>query len=387
MRNLRARSPVFTALGLATIAALPALFSGDSLAKGQVIKQFFAYSISESLVARPWAWLSTTLPCEPARGWVEEPPVFHSLAAMSLEVAPQGAELVPLLAYALLAAALSLWARALTQSSAARWLAWIAAACAPVFLRYSIQHLPDLLATAWLALGAYVLVRGRAIAAALLFTLAITTKALTGFAIVPLLAWHVFSGDCGRKRRAVRAALILGVSIMPFLAWLFAIKQVGVPNPFFFQSLIENRHSGGLSLLASPSYWGRFLTWVAAKGAGPILFAFAGFSAWKFRKNREWAAPEGALIAWSAGLIPYWLLVRQGNFVHDYYFLPFAAPIALLGAKELANTRRLRWLALLGILASAVLGIAGLARMKPVALPVGASRPIFCDYESAAQPS
>lgn len=52
------------------------------------------------------------------------------------------------------------------------------------------------------------------------------------------------------------------------------------------------------------------------------------------------------MVFWALGLIPYWILVRHGNFVHDYYFLPFFVPMAYLGARAILRIpiKPLRWL-------------------------------------------
>jgi len=85
--------------------------------------------------------------------------------------------------------------------------------------------------------------------------------------------------------------------------------------------------------------------------------------------------------------VPYWLIVRHLNVIHDYYSLSFFVPIALLGgfgAEAIAERRpkwigALRLLLLIGILQGIGLFVAS-GRRAAWRPPVG-SRPIFCGKE------
>jgi hypothetical protein len=87
--------------------------------------------------------------------------------------------------------------------------------------------------------------------------------------------------------------------------------------------------------LLEGAYWERFVTWVILKGMGLGVFYLVirrsvALCTHKLRANSE----ELFLWAWALALVPYWILVRQGNFVHDYYFLPFFFPFAWISALE-----------------------------------------------------
>ena len=68
---------LFHAFAVLVVAGSLIFASKDSIRKGQVIKQFFAYSITQSLVENHWNGLETTVPCPDVSGksprrWVEE---------------------------------------------------------------------------------------------------------------------------------------------------------------------------------------------------------------------------------------------------------------------------------------------------------------------------
>jgi hypothetical protein len=120
--------------------SLPILFSSQALWKGQVIKQFFSFSISESLAKYPFRWLSTQLPCAPVRTWVEEPPLFHFLAGLLLKVFPTWSVTLPWVSYSILILSIYLFTRETGQTNR-KWITLIGVGLCPIFLRYGIQHL------------------------------------------------------------------------------------------------------------------------------------------------------------------------------------------------------------------------------------------------------
>ncbi len=366
------------------------LASSQALLKGQVIKQFFAYSISEALAKNPWNWLSTTLPCVPMRTWVEEPPVFHFLAAWGLKLWPGQSAFVPALAFSLLAWVALKWIREWRLSERDTWIFVILAATAPVFLRYSIQHLPDLLATALLAWGAWALWRRHRFFATVLFTLSVTAKALTGLAVASLLAWEFWVQVQPRLQNRgewIRGLAAVGTKldfiVLPFLVWVIVVKRADIPSPFQFGSVGENRHSGGFGLLLSVPYWSRIFTWLAIKGVGlPLFFAAIPVLVRTLREKRLHEA-DGFLTAWALSALPYWLLVRQGNFVHDYYTLPIALPWALLGCRTLgtALSGRFRMWAFSLIGLQLLLALLNFRGLRPMVLSPEQERPTYCEME------
>ncbi len=373
----------------AGIALLPLFISSHSLQKGQVIKQFFSYSISESLARQPFHWLSTELSCHPARIWVEEPPVFHFFSGLALDLfssTPFAAFFVSWVAFLVILGSAGLLYPHKTGM--------LCVGLCPIFLRYSIQHLPDLLATAFLVFGVNQLCKKKRKLANFLFILAVTTKFLNLFAVVPVLIWEFFI----RLRSGLREGLFRLVGsivwmILPFLVWLAILELFKIPNPFGVKNGLENRHSGELGLLLSPVYWRRFITWVGLKGVGIVLFVFSLVRCWKMIKKKNWQSLEGVLFFWSVGIVPYWLLVRQGNFVHDYYTLPFAFPIAVLGIIEILSYETWKNFRYALLLVHCLIGVKNGIDLKPISLissPVSSRfknemRPHFCDHELASQ--
>ncbi|MBL7714651.1 MAG: hypothetical protein JNL01_04230 [Bdellovibrionales bacterium] len=398
--------------GPIALVLLIAVSLGDgALARGQAIKQFFAYSISKSLSANPWAWLSTHLPCTDAatgglRLWVEEPPVFHFLSAWGIRWFPQIAAPVSILAlFFIFFAAFRFtsgtwfpdWSFKKDPKRDYRLhLAAFSAAIlvfSPIVLRYSIQHLPDLLATAFLVLGAAVV---HPTLALVFFTLSVTTKALTVIPVAAVLIsrWSVWDKKVTQKalvRPALKTALQLAGISAPFALWLFILWKNQIPNPFSLNNVVENRHSGSLGLLIDPHFWSRFFTWTFSKGVGLVALPFfivrvLGEFGIGWAKKKK--GTERTLIFWAASVIPYWLLIRQGNFVHDYYTLPFAFPILMLAISGLTSLPRFKsnWvnavLALPLILIHGMVGFIGIESLQPSTVLRDQGRPYFCQMES-----
>jgi hypothetical protein len=366
-----------------------ATFSADSLRKGQVIKQFEAYSIAESLSSAPLGILSTTIPCDGGIPWTLEPPVFHELGAAAIAAWPGFAALAPLLAYALLVAWVLRFSTQLFADPRLRLALTWSVALAPAFARFSIQFIPDVLATALLLASATLFLERKDRAALALLPLAVLAKALV-FAAVPfLLYWRArertLSGEAPPSRIG-SAARALGQSALvaaPFLAWVAAVRAFSESNVIHSQGMLRSYALENWSLLLEPAFYARFVTWIWIKGAGWPLgaLAIAAF----FAKPVPGDRAASLLRAWCAGLVPYWLLVRQGNRVHDYYSLAFILPLAILGARQLLTLPPgpAAMIPLKGALlaASLALGIHSLAGMSEIPLPPGQSRPVFCGSE------
>ena len=400
------------------LALTPLVFSLQSLQKGQIVKQFTAYSITESLSRNPLGWLSSILPCTPPRLWTEEPPLFHFIAGTLLRVFPQFPALLSYLSFLLIGAGVfflllsnppnlkDLLNPKDPLNCRDRWLTSAAVLFTPALLRYSIQHLPDLFATCWLLWGAVFYYRNQRGLAACFWTVAVATKVLVIFSVCPLLIWDLLYRNPGENqqgdaqteelqnkyrkflKKGFVSCLQLSFYCFPFLIWMGFVFYFKIPSPLSFDHLVENRHSGGLALLLSPHYYLRAFTWIAIKGVGVFLFFPALWRIFEVLKNlsqrQENPTSQNVfLIFWSAGLIPYWLLVRQGNFVHDYYSLPFIIPIALLGAAQVVSWVRnsslvIKYGALIALVFNLFLGHWGLFQLQAFPLERGLTRPYFC---------
>ena len=366
---------------LAVILAFQGVFSGQILFKGQVIKQFHAYAISSSL-AESGNPLRTALPCRSTtvhdgkQVWAEEPPLFHAWAAFLKRLGISD----PALPAFLLS---GVWVVVFLLLCAHRVHEWshvgfaVIGLSSPVFMRYFSQHMPDLCAALLLPGVWWLLVRNRAREALALSVLAATIKILVLFPLTALWLCWAFKKDF--KKYAARAVGAVLLSLLPFVLWVWLLKSQDVPNPFVTSSLMENRHSGSWSLLLDGVYWQRFVTWVILKGMGVGVFYLVlrrgvALCTHKLRTSSD----EIFLWAWAIALVPYWILVRQGNFVHDYYFLPFFFPFAWLSALE--------WNRLVGWSRWALLLLCCVGYLQPLSLEKhrhrGDQAPSFCGQEA-----
>ncbi|MBI3535723.1 MAG: hypothetical protein HY072_09605, partial [Deltaproteobacteria bacterium] len=115
----------------------------------------------------------------------------------------------------------------------------------------------------------------------------------------------------------------------------------------------------------------------ASKGVGWILFI--GFLLYLFswlKKKHIYTREEKFLLLWSFSFLFSWIVIRQGNFGHDYYFLPFSIPIAILGSLTLLKIINKIILISLIIL-SIGYGIYPLFKLSPVS----DQPPKFCEME------
>ncbi len=376
------------------LACIPVMNAQKSLQKGQVIKQFFAFSITQSLSRHPFQWFSTQLPCTPPRVWVEEPPVFHLLSALFLRIFSNIPQIVPILSFLLLGLGISSLIQSSFKKTFERWMVVGLLLYMPGVIKYSIQHLPDLLATAFLICGSALVLSNKRRLGLFLWMLSVTTKALTLFAIVPILVFVIFydqNSDQPFLKKLLNIALTLLCISFPFLLWVLWIQIHPVPSPFWVSNVIENRHSGRLKLLIESAFYLRSVTWIGIKGVG--LFLFLPFLAYgwshlratqksfKASLNPQKLRLEKVLLFWSVGVVPYWLLVRQGNFVHDYYSLPFLIPIGILGILHLFRLKNKK-IMICCVCLHFLLGITSFLSLKTVELPPGQTQLIFCERET-----
>lgn len=346
---------------VALVLTWGALWGGSILRKGQVIKQFHTSSITTSLARENFDILATSLPCpdpqglNESRGWAEEIPVFHALGALLIKLGitdPQWPSLLSVFVWAL--AFYAVFTHFSLNLEGALLVLF-----APVLIRYLPQHLPDVWAAALLTWGfAFALRRrkGEALVAwfvaGLIKPLALLPAVFIAFAT---WGWGVAVG-------------FGAVSALVFGAWLYTLQTHQIPNPFFFASGLENRHSGAWSYLWDPHYYARLATWVGTKGVGWIV---VGLSFYGFRLDRQVAA-------WGLAAVASWVLVRAGSSIHDYYFLMYFPAFAIAGALGLRESpwKRFGWVL---VVATVLTGLD-----QPVSLDRGAysEAPNFCDAET-----
>jgi hypothetical protein len=382
--------PSRLAIAYSALFALACAFPGTTLFSGQVIKQFETYSLAESLAHHGPDPYGTTIPCDGTIRWVLELPLFAELAAPFVRLFPSVPAVAPLLVFALFLWGLARLRRRLLPDGSE--LPWMAAAATPVFLRFSTQFLPDPLAVALLAHGAAVALGGRRGAAHALFLAAVSVKPT----VLPSIAFFrialepgVLDAALSAKRRlaaAIWAGAASALYALPFALWALSLRWKGIPSPM---------HEGGLlaigrdwNVLLTSRFYTRFLVWIVFKGAGPALVAIGLVALPSFR---DWPRNRKLLALWSAGILPYWLLVRSLNIVHDYYSLSFLLPIALLCAHAadgwLARGGRPRMLARAALAVAILHGVALFVKSGSSNPPRPVSdRPVFCGPEMRAEP-
>lgn len=377
--------------------------SKNSLTKGQVIKQFFAHSIAQSLAQNNFSILETQLPCKTpnslqnTRLWVEEPPLFHLGGALFQKTSILNhPSAYPIFLCLLIALFVFLTLQKLNierQSSSlasTNNLSFFLILTTPVFLRYLTQYLPDLMALLLLLIGVFFLLKNYFWSALFFFTLSVTSKALTIFAIAPLLGFYFWQKNSTLARKAtrltindlIRWTLYTSFTLLPFFVWLYLLKTKNIPNPFFSESSsAQLRHTGGWDMLLSTTYYSRIWDWVVRVGVGlPLFFGYV-WQALHIKKNwHSWTSNQKYFFIWSLGLIPYWLVVRSGNFIHDYYFLPFFIPMAYIGSLTLVRVKKpaLKWLL---IVASIGIGVENAFKQKSQ-FPISEQKTKFCSAET-----
>lgn len=354
----------------------------DSLKRGQSIKQAYTHSISQSINSKGISKiLSTEIPCpnpllenSNSRLWVEEPPVFHIVAALLSKIGLQKAWHLPLL-ISLLAWPLLYFIFAqydFTRNQ--RFLYTNFAFFSPLWVRYSMQHIPDTLAVLFLLASYLAIVKKRFNWFYFFAVFSITTKALCVFPIFAFWLMGPFKEQTYnfrsliRKKSVIHSLAFLGC-LLPFSMWLWLIHNNSIPNPFFSISVdTKLRHTGTWSLLLQLDYWSRFVTWNFVKGCGLIALIIIIKSIYQCRDKKISNRVPIHLFVCAFMLIPYWIFIRNGNYVHDYYALPFVFPLMIIAAHGLQfiSSTRLRSLIMICSIVVALTQVHSLSKNRAI---------------------
>jgi hypothetical protein len=327
-------------------------FNADrSLQRGQAIMQAHSHSIATSLVTNwtdraEFSPIRTWLPCPhlvqsslSERPWAEEPPLFHFLGALLKLIGIKSAWVLPIILHLLLWPLLLLIFSKFESTRDQKWWWSTFAFLSPAWVRYGVQFMPDTLAIVFLLCAFHESIRKDSQSWKFygFSTLAITTKALN---VVPLLGIFLAGVFLKQKSRIerVKHLLLFALCSLPLVLWLGILKWNDIPNPFFLKAdSTELRHTGSLSLLFEAKYLSRFVTWNFIKGAGFVASAVVLWGVWQGLRSRfEVNFYPKTLWAWIAMLLPYWLFVRDANYVHDYYSLPFVLGLMIFAALTLS---------------------------------------------------
>ncbi len=150
----------------------------------------------------------------------------------------------------------------------------------------------------------------------------------------------------GKWRFFLRHSYLLLIPILTFVAWQWHVKQVNAAMPDW--SFIPDYHKmdnmkgwyfGRMSDRGEwPLWqliWGRVKFEVAAVWGVPLMFLGAILWLRDFRAN--------FMRLWAIGTFVYLLVFFSLNFIHDYYQIPFLAPVAFFIALPLYHLHN--WLA------------------------------------------
>lgn len=357
----------------------------DGLAKGQTVKQFYSFAITESLLTQPFSWLSTHIPCphpithESPITWVSEPPLFNFLAVIIqkiLNLNLNGFSITfPIISFLILLFGFAFHLKLLVPRKQIPILLLFSIS-APIFVRYSFQHIPDLFAVALLVWALYFFKTKNWTWFFIFGALASFSKTLMGiplffiFALIPKTL--LYSGKKGVLTRS-----IIGISLffIPFILWGYYLKLNSIPNPFHQGGTFIERYIGDPSLYLSLKYWMRYFTWLVFKGVGPIIFCLACFQIYQNRKKLT------LLNLWALSSIPAYLFIPNAHFIHDYYFLVYAPAFVLLACERLNS---LKWNSIIKtvlVLVSFTVSVIQLYSMKVQPYDQSFGRPQFCEKE------
>jgi hypothetical protein len=129
------------------------------------------------------------------------------------------------------------------------------------------------------------------------------------------------------------------LGVLPTLAWVIYAASTGSLGDVVTGGenwTTAKRLWGGVEMLWSGSFWLRMQARLFDQMATPAVSLLA-LTALLRRESR---AQCGVAAAWLAGALAYLLVVRDGNFMHDYYQLPFVPPFAMLAGIGLASLSR-----------------------------------------------
>ncbi len=124
------------------------------------------------------------------------------------------------------------------------------------------------------------------------------------------------------------------VSLMLPLAWIYYASMIGSLGNVTTQpgEVIGAPHLwGSWTMLTDPGFWGKIQSRIFDRAMTPAATAFAALSI-IFKDTRE---KSGYAWLWLLAAFCYVLIVKSGNYEHNYYQLPFTPPFAILAGAGL----------------------------------------------------
>lgn len=293
-------------------------------------KVIVSTQISKSMANDLKLW-GEQIPCHNVDGtnsslgtWAEEPPVYHFLASLFMQIVPKDLyfKLFSALLSSLLVIALLHLISSVSKQKASplgpseTFLAFLLVIFQPYIFLFYTRPIPDTLATIFTAFFLSYFIAQKHKFAWSFSVLAVTTKAIAIFPIFSTVLSYLF---CQKLRenfthRFIKSALY-GLSIIPFIAWLFFLEKYSIQNPFFEEALqISGSHTSGTGEkeIYNLRLFTRVLSWSFVKGTGiPIFILYLMSFVYAVKKTQK------SLIDYICLSIP---------FGHLFYVLMVASP-------------------------------------------------------------
>jgi hypothetical protein len=294
--------------------------------------------------------------------WAEEVPLYSFMSAGlvdGLGFTPVAAgKTLSLLAFFLVILGFALIARDLGKPI---FIFVLVAAIFPVFRLYSVQVMPDLCMTAALVWMIESALRGKFGRAAIFLLIASLFKYYAVFTGFGLGLYYL-------HRRNWKGAALLGLAVVPCIAYVIWFLKLGIPNPITDSRIADGHgHMSSLDKVLSYQNWARVFLWWFVKNAsipGSMLAVLGVWWAWqkKFSENIFF----GCLFI---GFLLFPLVFISSFYVHDYYGLQGSIGIALFAAIGLSylfeKKELLAWPTIFVFLGFSVITVSFMLKLMP----------------------
>jgi len=166
--------------------------------------------------------------------------------------------------------------------------------------------------------------------AAMLAMAAGLTKAFSLHIMIPLIYLLALRDGMKPDRKKI---VVTAVALVPSILWYSYAAIRGNLANFDVLGLTNKGHLWGpISMLWNSEFWFRIQWRIFDRGLTPIVSALALLSLF-WSKSRKYL---GLSFWWLIGVFIYIVMVRDGNFKHNYYQLPAIAPFAGMAGIGLA---------------------------------------------------
>ena len=279
------------------------------------------------------------------KNWAEEPPLYHLIGQIFFLTGAQNYlfKIYPLICFLIFSFGLyriicSFVIKEKIDSFDKSFLALVIL-FQPYIYIHAHRPLPDNLSICFLVGFLYFFLKRNYRTSLIFSVLATTTKTLAIFPIFFMCVAYLIFGNENLKRK-ITIGLLHGLSVVPFLLWLYFLKNNQIENPFFALESFGVQQSGGndFGILLTRKYWSKMLTWIFFRGLGPLVFIAAIRSLFKTKLN---TALKYAMVG-IVGHLVYIVVIRGAMRVapwYAFYFLPFY----IISASALIIKMKKKW--------------------------------------------